>query len=328
MGTGRTRRWPRRLALLVSLMVLALVVLAVNSAAFNALTQHRAGPPAGLTFVPTGDVRTRVRTWGTTGPAVVLVPGAFETADTFEALGEQLAADHRVYALDLTGTGYSDAVAPFTVDHFAEQVDGLLDAEGLTAADTPIVVGHSSGAAVAGLAALRSEGRVAGVMFLDGDARPFPFPSLARDLVADPFRTSILRIGLGSDRLVREVYDTQCGPLCPALTAAAVDGWRRPLQQPGSEAALWRMMETGIPVLTDAQTDELRDSGVATEVAGGADDPQFGRATAEGVAARIGAPPPTFLPGRHLPMISAPAALADAIRGLGRRVASARPLAG
>lgn len=225
----------------------ALPVLAVNSALFNALTQRRAGPSAGLTHVRAGDVRTRVRTWGTTGPAVVLVPGAFETADTFESLGEQLATDHRVYA------------------------------------------------------------------------RTFPFPGLARSLVADPFRTSILRIGLSSDRLVRGVYDTQCGPLCPELTDSDVDRWRRPLRQPGSEAAMWQTMETGIPTLTAAQTDELRDSSMATAVAGGVADPQFSRSTAHDVAERIGAPPPTFLPGRHLPMISAPAALAEAIRDLGRR---------
>jgi pimeloyl-ACP methyl ester carboxylesterase len=322
-GTGRARRWPRRVGALAALVAFALLVLAVNSAVFNALTQRRAGRPGGLTYLQTSDVRTRVRTWGTTGRPVVLVPGAFETADTFEALGEQLAVDHRVYALDLTGTGYSDPVPPYTVDHFAEQVDGLLDAEGLTAADAPLLVGHSSGAAVVGLAALRSAGRVAGVMFLDGDARPFPFPSLARSLVAEPFRTSVLRLGLGSDRLIRAVYDTQCGPLCPELDAAEVERWRRPLQQPGSEAALWQVMERGIPTLTDDQTDELRDSPVVTSVAGGVDDPQFERATADDVARRIGAPPPTFLPGRHLPMLSAPAELAGAIRALERRAAAA-----
>ncbi len=36
-------------------------------------------------------------------------------------------------------------------------------------------------------------------------------------------------------------------------------------------------------------------------------------------AERIGAPAPTFIPGRHLPMISSPAALADAVRTLAAR---------
>lgn len=48
-----------------------------------------------------------------------------------------------------------------------------LQAKGLTGQNTPILVGHSSGAAVAGLAALRP-GAVSGVIFLDGDALPLP----------------------------------------------------------------------------------------------------------------------------------------------------------
>jgi len=316
---ARLRRWPRRVAVAAGVVGFAVLASVLNSAAFNALTQRRAGPPDGLSFVRTGDVRTRVRRWGTSGPVVVLVPGAFETADTFAPVAEQLADDHRVYALDLTGTGYSDPVVPYTVDHFAAQVDGLLEAEGLGPADATLIVGHSSGAAVAGLAALRSEGRVAGVMFLDGDARSFPIPRFARELVAEPFRTTALRLGLGSDRVVRGIYDSQCGPLCPPLDPAALELWRRPLQQPGSESAIWQMMDTGIPTLTDAQLDALRTSSIATAVAGGVDDPQFDRTAADEVAERIGAPAPTFLPGRHLPMISAPADLAGSIRDLGRR---------
>ena len=310
------RRRAGRLALYALLLV---VVLTVVSSVFNAFTQHRADPPAGLTFVPTGDVDTRVRTWGTNGTPIVLVPGAFETADTFDALARDLATDHRVYALDLTGTGYSEAVPPYDVDHYADQVLGLIAAEGLTGADAPVLVGHSSGAAVAALATLRSDGGVAGLMVLDGDLRQFPVPGLLRSLVIEPFRTSLLRVGLGSDWVIRQVYETQCGPLCPGLTAADLDQWRRPLLQPGSEAAMWQMSRSGIPSLTDDQLDELRASTLPKVVAGGEDDPQFSRSAAEATAERIGAPAPTFIPGRHLPMISSPAALADAVRALAAR---------
>lgn len=313
--THSRRRIRRAVTILLGLAIV-LSALTIDSAAFNLVTQDRPGRPAGLTYVRTGDVQTRFRTWGTAGTAVVLVPGAFETADTFDALGEQLATDHRVFSLDLTGTGYSQPVPPYTVDHFTEQVLGLLAAEHLTGDDAPVLVGHSSGAAIAGLTALRSGGQVAGVMFLDGDARPFPVPGFLQALVVDPFRTTFLRIGLSPDWILRVVYDRQCGPLCPELTAAGVDAWRRPLQQPGSEAAMWRMIDTGIPILTAEQTDMLRASPVAKSVVGGVDDPQFGRGAADAVAARIGAPPPTFLPGRHLTMISSPVELAAAIDAL------------
>jgi pimeloyl-ACP methyl ester carboxylesterase len=326
-ASGATRprrrwRWAKRILLG---LVAVLAVMTIVSAAFNYVTRGRAGRPDGLTYVQAGDVQTRFRTWGTTGTPVVLLPGAFETADTFAALGEQLGTDHRVFAIDLTGTGYSQPVPPYTIDHFAEQVLGFLAAEHLTGGDAPVLVGHSSGAAIAGLTALRSDGRVAGVMFLDGDARPFPFPGFLRDLVVDPFRTSVLRAGLSSDWMIRQIYGTQCGPRCPDLTATDLDRWRRPLLQPGSEGAMWHMMEAGIPVLTDEQTDTLRDLPLPKSVAGGVDDPQFSRATAEDVAARIGAPPPTVLPGRHLTMISTPDELADAIRALCRRAVPAPP---
>ena len=322
----RARRRLGRVGRALLWVAAALVILTVNSAVFNVVTRARAARPNGLTLLRTGDVDTRVRTWGTRGSPVVLVPGAFETADTFDALARDLATDHRVYALDLTGTGYSDAVPPYDIDHFSDQVLGLLAAEHLTGADAPVLVGHSSGAAVAGLTALRSEGGVAGVMFLDGDGLPFPVPGFLRALVLDPFRTSLLRTGLSSDWLIRQIYHRQCGPRCPELTAAAVEQWRLPLMQPGSESAMWHMAKAGIPSLTAEQTDELRASPTAKSVVGGEDDPQFSGATADEVAARIGAPPPTFVPGRHLPMISSPAALAEAVRALvARAVPATKP---
>jgi len=38
---------------------------------------------------------TCYRTWCTRGSPIVLVPGAFETTDTFAALGSVLGTDHR-----------------------------------------------------------------------------------------------------------------------------------------------------------------------------------------------------------------------------------------
>src|ERR1035438_9574647 len=166
-GRAVRRRW----------LVVAVVLVTVASLLYNVITSRRASRPPGLALDRTGDVRTRYRAWGKRGSPVVLVPGAFETADTFAVLGSQLGTDHRVYALDLTGTGYSQAKAPFTVAHFAAQVLAFISVMGLTGRDAPVVVGHSSGAAVAGLAALEGGRRVAGVMFLDGDAEPLAAPS-------------------------------------------------------------------------------------------------------------------------------------------------------
>jgi pimeloyl-ACP methyl ester carboxylesterase len=316
---GRGRRALRRAWRLLRWPLAAAAALTTASLLYNAATSGYTGRPAGLTFVRTGNIQTRYRAWGTTGRPIVLVPGAFETADTFAALGARLGTDHRVFALDLTGTGYSQAWPPFTVTHDAAQVLAFIRAMGLTGRNAPVVVGHSSGAAVAGLAALDGGRRIAGVMFLDGDARPLAIPPFAPYLIIDPYRTTLFRLGLGLDWAVRSIYSSQCGPLCPRLSHAGVEVWRRPLQQPGAETALWATLRTGIPSLTSAQLGRLRRSPVPKSVVFGADDPQYSRAAPVQVAASIGAPPAVIVPGRHLTMISAPRQVAAAIRALCRR---------
>jgi pimeloyl-ACP methyl ester carboxylesterase len=242
----------------------------------------------------------------------VLIPGAFETADTFALLGAALGTDHRVFAIDLTGTGYSQPSPPFSASHLADQVLAFLRAEGLTGRNAPVLVGHSSGAAVAGLAAL-SPGAVAGMAFLDGDALPLPNATWAGNLLIDPYRTSLVRLALSSSWLIRTIYGSQCGPFCPKLTAAGVDTWRRPLQQPGFAAVLSYTLHHGIPAMTGAQLSSLRASPVPKRVIYGASDPQLSAAAAARAASRIGAPPPVAIPGHHLTMISSPRQLAAAI---------------
>jgi pimeloyl-ACP methyl ester carboxylesterase len=303
----------------VAVLLVALLLIG-SSVGYNAATDGRATAPTGLRFVPAGDVSTRYRQWGTAGPTVVLIPGAFETADSFAALGATLGADHRAYALDLTGVGYSEAKAPYTIDHYAAQVLGFVAAMHLTGPDAPVLVGHSSGAAVAGLAVLAGHTAVAGLMFLDGDAAPLPVPPLLPALLIDPFRTTALRLAIRSDTVVRDVYRSQCGPTCPDLDAAGVDVWRRPLQQPGFEDALGQTLRHGrIPSLTGDQLDRLRATQIGKLVVFGVDDDQYDKAVPALIADQIGAPPPVLVPGRHLTMISSPDEVGDAIRRLSRR---------
>jgi pimeloyl-ACP methyl ester carboxylesterase len=290
--------------------------LTLVSFSYNLATDHVPGRPAGLTFVRAGDITTRYRAWGTAGSPIVLVPGAFETADTFATLGADLGRDHRVFALDLTGTGYSQSRAPFTASHLAAQLLDFLTAMRLTGVDAPLLLGHSSGAAVVGLAAVERPGAVTAVMFLDGDAEPLPIPSIVRSLFIDPYRTTVFRLGLRSDWVVRQIYSSQCGPLCPRLNSAGVQQWRRPLQQTGTASWLSWTLRHGIPALTGAQLDALRSMPIPKSVVFGSDDPQYSKATPAKVAARIGAPAPILVPGRHLTMISAPQQVAAAVRRL------------
>ena len=303
--------------MLLSLLAAAGVVTAA-SVVVNVATRTPPAPPPGLRFVQAGDVRTRFLSWGDHGSPVVLVPGAFETADSWQQLGEVLGADHRVFAFDLTGQGYSDAVAPFDVDHDARQTLAFAAALGLTGADAPVLLGHSSGAAVVGLAALAAPGDVAGVVFLDGDALPLDVGGGPR-LLVDPYKTSLVRLALRSDSLIKRLYASQCGPTCAPLDAAGVDRWRRPLQQRGTERALLANATRGvIPAMTAEQLAALKRTDVPRLVVWGRDDvdgaytPQSPAST----AAAIGAPPPTMVPGRHLTMISSPREVAAAIAPL------------
>jgi pimeloyl-ACP methyl ester carboxylesterase len=299
--------------------VVACLVVAVTAFSFiyDWATDAPVGPPAGLRMVRAGGFDTRYREWGTSGPPVVLVPGAFETADTFAALGPVLAATHhRVFAVDLTGTGYSVPSPPFDAAHLAAQVLAFLRALRLTGADAPVLVGHSSGAAVVGTAVLTDRHSAAAVVFLDGDATALAFPPFVGSLLINPYRTALVRLTLSQGWLIQRIYASQCGPACRPLSAAGLETWRRPLQQPGFLQQVAYQLGHGIPSMSAAQLRELRATTVPKLVVYGRDDPQMDTAQAAAAAASIGAPRPVAIPGRHLTMISSPRQLAAAINAL------------
>lgn len=316
----RLRRWARRLAIALAAM-LALATCA--SFGYNALTADRATPPPLQAYVQAADVKTRYRVWGTTGSPIVFVHGAFESADTWSRLAPVVARDHRVYALDLTGAGYSSRRGPYTAGHLAGQLLGFLDAMGLGApGQRPLLVAHSSGAAVAAEATLRAPGRIGGLLMLDGDALNTGAGSRTPigHVLINPYRTSLLRLGVSSDWLIRTFYNSQCGPSCPPLDHAGVQVWQRPYQVAGGESGLWGSLAAGNPGLPAARVARLRESGVPASVVFGADDGLFSKDAPAQTAVRIGAPPPTLIPGgRHLTMISDPVTVATAIEALAAR---------
>ncbi len=310
-GWDRLPRWVRRV---LAVVVAFLVAVTVASFSYNIATDGTPPRPAGLRFADAGGFDTRYLAWGATGTPIVLIPGAFETADTFDALGPALAAEHyRVYAIDLTGTGYSAPSPPFSADHLADQVVAFLRAEHLSGPDAAILVGHSAGAADVGIAAVRAPDAVRGVIFLDGDATPLGGPSFLGTLLINPFRTTVLRLGCSSDSLIRALYNSQCGPGCPQLSHQSVNTWRWPLEQPGFSAEIAYTLSHGITSMSSAQFAALRAAPVPKLVVVGASDPQMSHADAVATARRIGAPGPVYVPGRHLTMIASPRRLATVI---------------
>jgi pimeloyl-ACP methyl ester carboxylesterase len=312
----RRRRVLRRLGGLAATMFVLLTMLSVP---YNAYTSGAVAPPAGLTYVQADGIKTRYEQWGTAGSPVVLVHGAFEQSESWQPLAEVLAQSHRVYALDLTGSGYSARVAPFSPQHLAAQLTGFVDALHV---ERPVLVAHSSGAAVAAEAVLESPARFGGLMFLDGDA--LPIPHLSGIAVLGPWRTSLLRLGLRSDWVIRSIYGAQCGPGCARLDAAGVQRFRRPYQVAGAEAGLWTMLSTyGGPGLPAARIGQLAGVCLPKAVTFGAQDSVFAADAPESVAKMIGAPAPAVLEGaHHLSFIAEPAQVAATVEALVARAAS------
>jgi pimeloyl-ACP methyl ester carboxylesterase len=317
-AASRREKWLRRLrrtgVVVVSLFLLA----TVGSLLYNAATAGRAAPPSGVVFVRTGGFLTRYRTWGdpaAAGPPIVLIHGAFESAETWEPLAALLGRTHRVEAYDVKGLGYTERVPPYTVGALSEQLGDFLAARGL---DRPILVGHSSGAGIIARFVLDHPDRVGGIVFIDGDALDSGVPRWPARVIRGPWRTTVARLIIRSDRAIRFFYGRMCGPRCPALDDAGLDQWRRPLQVPGAEEALWAMARTGIPGLAADEVARIAALRVPAAVIFGADDPGYPANSATETAARIGAPAPTLIAhARHLPFISDPAAVAAAIEQLG-----------
>jgi pimeloyl-ACP methyl ester carboxylesterase len=266
-----------------------------------------------MSFVAAAGISTRFQVWGSAGSPVVLVHGAAESTDTWDRLAAVLARTHRVYAYDVVGWGYTQRTGPLDLDEDANQLLALVHAWGL---QRPLLVGHSSGAAIVAEAALRAPSSVGGVVLVDGDALSSGAgaKSPLADVVIPPYRITLLRLAVRSDWLIRSIYGRQCGPRCPRLTGPDVDTWRRPLQVPGAEAGLWRMLHNGVPGLSTERLHRLAALPIPKAVIFGADDAVFSRASPVQTAARIGAPAPTIVPGaRHLSIISDPGPVAAAI---------------
>ncbi|MFE9117262.1 alpha/beta fold hydrolase [Streptomyces sp. NPDC007172] len=125
-----------------------------------------------------------------TGTPVLFLHGWGSGSHVWEPQTAELAADHRVLAVDLRGCGRTDhPAAGNTTDANVADILALLDALGL---ERPLLVGSSLGATFALEAALRAPHRVAGVVSISG---PGYWPAQA---MSETLRT--LRTALRDDR--------------------------------------------------------------------------------------------------------------------------------
>lgn len=115
-------------------------------------------------------------------PAIILIHGLQDEADTWRHLFERLAQTHRVIALDLPGFGRSDkARRRYSVPFYARAVLGLIDALKIGYA---ALIGSSLGAMIAETIALTYPARVSWLALIGGTIHIVERPAAApRSLV-------------------------------------------------------------------------------------------------------------------------------------------------
>lgn len=271
-------------------------------------------PPLDSTghYITAGGLTTHYEQWGTQGTPIVLVHGVVESAWVWHLVGPMLAAEgHRVYAIDVRGYGYTQREGPYDLASDTAQLQGFLSALHLDAAhhSLPILIGHSSGAAIIGDLALLHPDMAAKVVFMDGDGTPYGVgPAFIHGLIIDPYATALIRLVTRHPSLAEIAYNSACGPDCPPFDAAA---WLTPFRVPGAVSALKAILQQQLIGLTFAQEQQIR---VPAAVVYGSLDPEMSQADAAATAQRLQTSQLISISGAyHLGMLSAPRLTAAAL---------------
>jgi N-formylmaleamate deformylase len=126
--------------------------------------------------VRSGATRLHVLDYGGPGVPLVVIPGITSPAVTMDFVARELTGLVRPLVLDVRGRGLSDGGGTYTLEEYAEDVEAVVTGLGL---DRPVLFGHSMGARVAAVAAVRSKvalrGTVLGDPPMSGPGRgPYP----------------------------------------------------------------------------------------------------------------------------------------------------------
>lgn len=123
-------------------------------------------------LVVAGEISLHCVQWGRQGTPIVCVHGLTANAFYFQALADDLARNHRVFAYDLRGRG--DSTRPehgYSVPIHAADLAQLIDAGGL---QQPVVIGHSLGALIALYFAAHYPDKLSKLVLIDAGA-PLPW---------------------------------------------------------------------------------------------------------------------------------------------------------
>src|SRR5215831_10025302 len=119
-------------------------------------------------FIVAGDLTFHYVQWGEQGPPILFVHGLTANAFCFQALADDLARDHRVFAYDLRGRGDSDKpVSGYSIPIHAADLAELIDELGLA---RPIIIGHSLGAFIGLFFSTRFPEKLSKLVLIDAGA--------------------------------------------------------------------------------------------------------------------------------------------------------------
>jgi pimeloyl-ACP methyl ester carboxylesterase len=195
-------------------------------------------PPLALAEAPDSffyaapDVRIRFRETGQ-GSSIILIHGLGRSLTDWAGVGDSLARDHRVVALDVRGFGKSSRVSTREQlgREMANDVIKLLDLLEIRRAH---LVGHSTGAAIAAYLATRHPDRVRSVTLI---AVPFNEDTTAFTRDEGAFAADIEQ-GRGMMKLLRWLF-----PTYPESTLAAWDKEVSAGNDPATVGAAMRSMD-------------------------------------------------------------------------------------
>ncbi len=291
------------LAVLFALLTLA--ALAVDLSPLGA--EHPAQSLYAGPFVRVGSTLVAYRTWGRTGPPIVLLGGAAEPSWVWHEVGPRLAAaGHRVVAVDLPPFGYTQRDISYTMNGWLRLLHGF---ERKLAIKRPLLVGHSLGAGVAAAEALSRPHDVSGIVLLDGDALPFGGGhAWLTHLLVYPWYQAAYRLLTGWDWLVDRTLRNAWGPHPPAFPQTTLAEFERPFRVQGTATALRQLAANGLPGVPLASLEKIR---TPRAVIWGADDTVDSVASGRTSAKALGVPLQLIPGAGHLTMLSHPQAVAQ-----------------
>ncbi|MFD9029676.1 alpha/beta fold hydrolase [Streptomyces sp. NPDC059567] len=120
--------------------------------------------PATSHWVRSGGMRLHALDYGGDLPPLVVLPGITSPAITMDFIARELTDLVRPVVLDVRGRGLSDVGEGFGLEEYAEDTEALISGLGL---DSPLLFGHSMGARIAAVVAVRAKVAVRGAVLAD-----------------------------------------------------------------------------------------------------------------------------------------------------------------